>query len=207
MTNKAKRSEWIQQEQKAFVERIEGHSAGSRSIYWLDETSVHCWMKLTKSFSSTVDPIHTAMQNKRLKGLTVFGCLDMHSHDSFYLTEPKTITWTMLDFLENFIKHLKAKGTRHWRTLSRLVLVLDNHPVHHAKLVIAWLKEHKITVEFLPPYSSALSCIEHSWSQMKHKWKKELASHKVVYDRDRYLAGDILEICRNLTVTPKLLAH
>ena len=42
---------------------------------------------------------------------------------------------------------------------------------------------------------------------MKTMWRKKLAQETLVYDRDQYLASDILTICDNLVVTPKLLAH
>ena len=78
---------------------------------------------------------------------------------------------------------------------------------HHSKLFMAFLKEKKVRYEFVPPYSSSLNPQEHLWASMKMAWKRKLAKETLVYDRDRFMAPDILEICRNLTVTPRLMAH
>ena len=79
--------------------------------------------------------------------------------------------------------------------------------VHHAKRLQAFFREHKVSVEFTPPYSSSLNCVEHMWAALKRKWRKLLASFSTKYDRDQFIERDILKLCGELTVTNDMLAH
>ena len=45
------------------------------------------------------------------------------------------------------------------------------------------------------------------WAALKRSWRKLLASTTTKYDRDLNIEPDILRLCNELTVTPKLLAH
>jgi transposase len=51
-------------------------------------------------------------------------------------------------------------------------LILDNHPVHRARKVLAFLKRHRINYVFLPTYSPELNPIEEAWSKFKHALKR-----------------------------------
>lgn len=54
-------------------------------------------------------------------------------------------------------------------------LIMDNHPVHHAKLVQSYIMENHIKVLFLPPYSPELNPIEEAFSKIKQSIKKQKA--------------------------------
>lgn len=54
-------------------------------------------------------------------------------------------------------------------------LIMDNHPVHHAKIVQAYIKQNNIKVIFLPPYSPELNPIEEAFSKIKQFIKKQKA--------------------------------
>lgn len=58
------------------------------------------------------------------------------------------------------------------------VLIMDNHPVHKAKLVINYLEEKNINYLFLPSYSPELNPIEEAFSKIKHFIKKQKARTK-----------------------------
>ena len=45
------------------------------------------------------------------------------------------------------------------------------------------------------------------WSSLKTKWKQHLVAMTTKYDRDKYISRDILQLCGQLRVTEKLLAH
>lgn len=53
----------------------------------------------------------------------------------------------------------------------KLILIIDNLPVHKAKTVQAYVKkQHRcLTVEFLPPYAPELNPTEYVWSSRKRK--------------------------------------
>jgi transposase len=54
-------------------------------------------------------------------------------------------------------------------------LIMDNHPVHHAKAVTAYLNENKINVIYTPSYSPELNPIEEAFSKIKNYIKKQKA--------------------------------
>jgi hypothetical protein len=89
---------------------------------------VHMWMKSTKSWSGTAEAPYNPMQNNRGRGISVMGALDMNSLDSYYQTIVKTKTEYCIDFFTNFFKFLKDKKDKKFRSLTTVVLVLDNHP-------------------------------------------------------------------------------
>ena len=54
-------------------------------------------------------------------------------------------------------------------------LIMDNHPVHHAKAVENYLNQNNIKFLYLPPYSPDLNPIEESFSKIKQYIKKQKA--------------------------------
>ena len=61
---------------------------------------------------------------------------------------------------------------------ERIVMVLDNARIHHAKLLQPFLEKHKDHFEFLflPPYSPDLNLIEGLW-----KWMKSTVIYNVFF--------------------------
>ena len=66
-------------------------------------------------------------------------------------------------YLEVFILNLVVGGK---------VLIMDNHPVHHATLVRRFLDDHDIPHIYLPTYSPELNPIEEAFSKAKHDIRK-----------------------------------
>lgn len=52
-------------------------------------------------------------------------------------------------------------------------LIMDNLPVHHAKIVSQCLEERRVPHLFLPPYSPELNPIEEAFSKIKHCVRKQ----------------------------------
>jgi putative transposase len=52
---------------------------------------------------------------------------------------------------------------------EKIVMVLDNPTIHHAKLIQPFLEEHRnhLTLMLLPPYSPQLNLIEGVWGWLK----------------------------------------
>jgi putative transposase len=67
---------------------------------------------------------------------------------------------TFLGFLKNVLKQYPE---------GKIVMILDNSKVHHAKLLEEFLCDNssRITLCFLPPYSTKMNVIEGLWGWMK----------------------------------------
>ena len=52
------------------------------------------------------------------------------------------------------------------------VLIMDNHPVHCAKIVTEFLEERNVNYIYLPRYSPELNPIEEAFSKIKHTVRK-----------------------------------
>ncbi len=69
---------------------------------------------------------------------------------------------------EVFLSFLKNILTQY--PIGKIVIILDNARIHHAKLLNEFLKENKsrLTLKFLPPYSPTLNMIEELWGWLKN---------------------------------------
>lgn len=98
------------------------------------------------------------------KRLNVFGLMSLAGHLTTYHTE-KPIT---AEFIKCSLEDFIAK-----RTDKPTVIVLDNGPVHHAKIVKecspSW-EEKNTYLFYLPTYSPHLNPIEILWRFIKYKW-------------------------------------
>ncbi len=70
---------------------------------------------------------------------------------------------------------------------------MDNHPVHHAKIVQNFLKENNINFLFLPPYSPNLNPIEEAFSKVKSILRNEKAR------TEQELVSAITRACKMIT--------
>jgi hypothetical protein len=57
------------------------------------------------------------------------GCVEMTTLDTFFATKIKTNKENCIEYFEELFAYLRAKPGREWRSLSRVVIILDNHPV------------------------------------------------------------------------------
>lgn len=67
-----------------------------------------------------------------------------------------------IGFLKDVKRHMGGR---------KLILIIDNLPVHKAKTVKEYLKQEqrRLTVEYLPPYAPELNPVEYIWSSRKRK--------------------------------------
>jgi transposase len=62
---------------------------------------------------------------------------------------------------------------------GKIVMVLDNSRIHHAKLLSGFLLDNpRLTLMFLPPYSPNLNIIEGLW-----KWLKDTCINNVFFNK------------------------
>ena len=97
------------------------------------------------------------------------GCLDYETGKVYVEEHKKYDAKTFLSFLKNILKQY-PKG--------KIVMILDNAKIHHAKLIQPFLKENSERLElvFLPPYSPKLNRIEKLW-----KWLKDSVINNVFF--------------------------
>lgn len=60
-----------------------------------------------------------------------------------------------------------------------MLLVMDQHSSHKARLVRDYIDSMNVRTLITPPYSSPMNACEHVWSTFKHFFAKEMS--KITY--------------------------
>lgn len=103
------------------------------------------------------------------QSVKLIGVLNYETGRVYVQEEERYTADIFLEFLENVLKQYPT---------GKIVMILDNARIHHAKLIQPFLDEHKnrLKLVFLPPYSPELNLIEGLW-----KWLKKSVIHNVFY--------------------------
>ena len=93
-------------------------------------------------------------------GVKLLGVLNYETGYVYCEEHEKYDAEVFLQFLQNVLGQYKT---------GKIIMVLDNARIHHAKLIQPFLEENKdrITLVFLPPYSPNLNLIEGLWGWLK----------------------------------------
>lgn len=93
-------------------------------------------------------------------GAKLVGFLNYETGEVYVEEHDKYDAEVFLGFLRNVIERYPT---------GKIVMILDNAKIHHAKLLNDFLQEHKdrFTLMFLPPYSPDYNMIEELWGWMK----------------------------------------
>jgi transposase len=121
-------------------------------ILWLDESGFRSECSHGRSYSPRgVTPIKE-VTGKRF-GTNMIAVLANDGHLAWELFEGKFNQFVFIAFLERLLCHHPDR---------KVHLILDGHPSHRSKLVLAWAAEHKQRIElhFLPGYSPELNPVE-----------------------------------------------
>ena len=102
-------------------------------------------------------------------GTKLIGCLDYASGEILCSEKEHYDATSFLEFLVFVLEYYPV---------GKIVMILDNARIHHAKLIQPFLEENKGRLElvFLPPYSPNLNLIEGLW-----KWLKETVINNVFF--------------------------
>lgn len=102
-------------------------------------------------------------------GTKLIGCLDYASGEILCSEKEHYDATSFLEFLVFVLEHYPV---------GKIVMILDNARIHHAKLIQPFLEENKGRLElvFLPPYSPNLNLMEGLW-----KWLKETVINNVFF--------------------------
>lgn len=127
----------------------------------------------------------------RHQGVKLIGTLDYETGDVFCVQEKQ---YTAVEFL-SFLKKVIARYPN-----ERIVMVLDNARIHHAKFIRPFLVEHQDHFEFLflPPYSPQFNLIEGLW-----KWLKTTVIQNVFYSNTGKIERAVQGFIELINQTPE----
>jgi len=96
------------------------------------------------------------------KGVKLLGVLNYETGHVYCIEEEKYDAEVFMNFLQKVLK-LYPTG--------RIVMILDNARIHHAKMLEPFLQENRerLQLVFLPPYSPKLNLIEGLWGWLKNE--------------------------------------
>ena len=120
------------------------------------------------------------------KGVKLIGTLNYETGEAFCMEEERYDAAVFLDFLKKVLDHYPS---------GKVVMVLDNARIHHARLIQPFLEENRDRLEFvfLPPYSPQLNLVEGLW-----KWLKESVINNVFFDSVQKIALAVRSFLRDL---------
>ena len=137
-------------------------------LLFQDESSIRDYQSLVNNWfpKGKQRIIPTYGNNKSIK---LIGILNYETGHVYVQEEERYTAEIFLKFLNNVLKEYPT---------GKIVLILDNARIHHAKVIQPILNEHKnrLRLVFLPPYSPELNLIEGLW-----KWLKQSVIHNVFY--------------------------
>ena len=95
------------------------------------------------------------------EGVKLVGFLDYETGSVYVEEQKKYDAGVFLGFLKTVLQKYRS---------GKIVMILDNAKIHHAKLLQDFLEENSERLElvFLPPYSPNLNKIEELWGWLKN---------------------------------------
>lgn len=125
-------------------------------------------------------------------GAKLIGTLDYETEEVFSIQEERYDATVFLSFLEKII----AKYPN-----QRIVMILDNAKIHHAKLIQPFLEKHKahFSLMYLPPYSPNLNLIEELWG-----WLKAAVINNVFFNTLGKIRKSVQGFINNINENPQI---
>ena len=121
-------------------------------MLWQDETGFRSECSHGRSFSPRgVTPVKEVTGQRF--GVNMISAIGNDGSLRFQLFKGKFNQFVFIEFLELLIEHHSDR---------KVFLIVDGHPSHRSKLVMAWVAEHakRIELHFLPSYSPELNPVE-----------------------------------------------
>lgn len=148
---------WMQEEYPAIAVKAKAENA---EIYWGDETALQNTANYIKGYAPIGKTPVLEIEAKRLK-LNMLSAISNKGLLRFTITRESMNADILIDFMKRLIKETRRK----------VLLILDNLRVHHARKVTAWLAEHQREIElfYLPPYSPEYNPDEYLNSDLKRE--------------------------------------
>ncbi len=129
-------------------------------ILFEDESMIRDYQAICKTWfpigQQRIIPTYGKHQGAKLLGILDYetGAIYVEEHEKYDA--------------EVFLAFLKKVLTKY--PTGKIVIILDNARIHHAKLLKDFLEANKnrLTLKFLPPYSPNLNLIEELWGWLKN---------------------------------------
>lgn len=147
--------QWLEQEYPVIAQRAKSEKA---EIHWGDETGIQTTSHNERGYAPKgKTPVIRLMAKKH--SISMISTITNQGKVRFMLYENALNAEVLIRFLKRLIKDAGRK----------VFLILDNLKVHHAKVVVEWLDEHKeqIEVYYLPSYSPELNPDEYLNGDLK----------------------------------------
>jgi transposase len=147
--------QWLDEQYPAIHARAKAENA---EIYWGDETGLRSDSQHVRGYAPKGKTPILRFNAKRAS-INLISAITNQGKVRFRVFDGTMNTDILIDFMQRLIKDAKRK----------VFLILDNLRVHHAKVVKAWLAEHKDQIEvfYLPSYSPELNPDEYMNCDLK----------------------------------------
>ena len=175
--NDAKAKAWMKEEYPDIKKRAKADNA---DIWWGDETSCISLPHNLKGYAPKGDKVVLEHTAKKFR-INMISAITNTGKSMFALYDEAINTDRFIDFLQKVIDSSQKK----------VYMILDNLRVHHAKIVKAWVEEHKeqIALFYLPAYSPDLNPDEYLNQDYKQSanrnsvptTKKQLEANTIAY--------------------------
>ena len=131
-------------------------------------------------------PTYGAHQSVKLLGV-----LDYEKGNALCMEEERFDAKVFLSFLQQVLVQYPE---------GKIVMILDNARIHHAKLIQPFLEKYASRLElvFLPPYSPNLNPIEGLW-----KWLKSSIIYNVFYTSVAEIRKAVQEFIQKVNLQPQ----
>ena len=177
---------WMEEEYPAIAEKAKAENA---EIYWGDETALQNTANYIKGYAPIGKTPVLKVEAKKLK-LNMLSAISNKGKLRFTITKESVNADILIDFMKRLIKD----------TGRKVLLILDNLRVHHAKKVVAWLEEHQQEIElfYLPPYSPEYNPDEYLNSDLKREMSK-----KPIPKSEKELSTNARSVLKRIQLNPK----
>lgn len=105
----------------------------TKPVFFLDETTTHCWATRVKTFSKFDEPVTLAYQDSRGKSRTIIGAVGGYNEeiDFHFDVVDSTNKEIVVAFLERLMEEIPYDR-------REVIIVLDNHSSHKSKVAKLW---------------------------------------------------------------------
>lgn len=153
--NPARVKQWLDEEYPAIQAKAKAEDA---EIYWGDETGLRTDSQYGRGYAPKGKTPVLKLNAKR-DSTNMISAINNQGKVRFQIYDGTMNADRLIGFMKRLIKDAKRK----------VLLILDNLRVHHAKVVKAWLEDHRdhIEVFYLPSYSPELNPDEYLNGDLK----------------------------------------